>query len=83
MNSNYISYPDFGKLPQNAPCQDCIEILSKRTENEKYFVSSIDPSIFYQQKSYGAINFYKNGNWLTIDERLKKIDENLFLPKIK
>ena len=77
-NSNYISYPDFGKLPQNAPCQDCIEILSKRTENEKYFVSSIDPSIFYQQKSYGAINFYKNGNWLTIDERLKKIDENLF-----
>jgi gliding motility-associated-like protein len=77
-NSNYVSHPDFGKLPQNAPCEDCIEILSKRSENEKYFVSSIDPSIFYQQKSYGAINFYKNGNWLTIDERLKKIDENLF-----
>ena len=75
---NFYQHPEFGIPLVNAPCTDCVEDLSKRTENEKYFVSSIDPSIFYQQKSYGAINFNKNGNWLTIDERLKKIDENLF-----
>jgi hypothetical protein len=77
-NIESYNHPEFGILSYNAPCSNCIEILDKRTENEKFFLSITNPNEFYQQKSYGAINFNKNGNWLTIDERLKKIDENLF-----
>jgi gliding motility-associated-like protein len=71
----FFNHPEFGKLPSNAPCYDCVEDISKRTENEKFFVSTNNPSEFYQQKSYGALHFLEDGKWLTIDERLsKKID---------
>jgi len=76
--TGYYSHPEFGILPPNAPCDDCVEVLSKRSESEKYFVSTSDPSLFYQQKSYGAINIFKNGKWITIDERLKKVNDYLF-----
>ena len=29
----YFSHPEFGVLPSDAPCADCIEDLSKRTED--------------------------------------------------
>jgi hypothetical protein len=72
-------HPEFGVLSYNAPCTDCIEILDKRTENEKYFLSVNNPNEFYQQKSYGALHFPENGKWLTIDERLIKKTDNIYV----
>jgi hypothetical protein len=62
----FFNHPEFGKLPSNTPCYDCVEDISKRTENEKFFVSTNNPSEFYQQKSYGALHFFEDGKWLTI-----------------
>lgn len=76
---NFYNHPEFGILPNNSPCIDCVEDLSKRTFNEKYFISTKKPSEFYKQKSYGAINFYKNGFWLTIDERLRKVNQHIYV----
>jgi gliding motility-associated-like protein len=73
-----FSHPEFGMLSNNSPCQDCIEILDKRTENEKYFLSINNPSEFYQQKSYGSLHFLENGKWLTIDERLIKKSDVIY-----
>ncbi|MBK6952638.1 MAG: gliding motility-associated C-terminal domain-containing protein [Crocinitomicaceae bacterium] len=64
------NHPEFGKLPFNAPCSDCIEVLEKRTIDERYFVTPENPSEFKIQKAAGALHYEKNGQWLTIDQRL-------------
>jgi hypothetical protein len=46
-------HPEFGRLPKDAPCQSCVEVLSKRAADERYFVNTNNPSEFYQQKSLG------------------------------
>ena len=77
--SKYWSNPEFNKPINDAPCKDCIEVLEKRSENERYFVSLEDPSKYYYQKSYGAINFLKDGNWINIDPKLSKVSDELFI----
>jgi hypothetical protein len=68
--SEYYSHPEFGILPEDAPCQNCVEDLEKRKEDERYFMDISDKGKFYQQKSYGAINQQINGQWLAIDQHL-------------
>ena len=29
---NFMNHPDYGVLPHNAPCDDCIELLDKQAE---------------------------------------------------
>ena len=70
--------PDYNQPINEVPCEDCIEILEKRSENERYFVSTENPSNFYYQKSYGALNYFKNGYWVSINSKLKKINEKLY-----
>ncbi len=67
------NHPEFGKLPFNAPCSDCIEVLEKRTIDERYFVNPENPSEFKIQKAAGALHYEKNGQWLTIDQRLSDL----------
>ena len=43
-NNESYNHPEFGILSYNAPCSNCIEILDKRTENEKFFLSITNPS---------------------------------------
>jgi hypothetical protein len=65
-------HPEFGALPYNAQCNDCIELLQKRTEHERYFVKNgSNGNHFYAQKSLQPLH-YKNENqeWITIDWRL-------------
>lgn len=74
-SEDYLSgHPELNSLPWNAPCQDCHEVLEKRTINSRYFISNTQGrNEFYQQKSYTPIH-YKNsdGYWITIDKRLRK-----------
>jgi len=67
----YYSHPDFGKLPDNAPCTECVEDLSKRQKDLRHFVDINDPSRFYVQRGNGLLHFKENGFWKTIDFKLK------------
>lgn len=72
------AHPEFGYLPLNAPCTECVEVLEKRTEVERYFIAINDPSKFYLQKSLGALNYKVNGIWRSIDERISKISNGIY-----
>ena len=68
---SYYDHPEFGKLPFDAPCVNCVENLSKRKADERYFINVDRPSEFYQQKSLGLLCEEKNGDWLTINHHLR------------
>ena len=67
----YYKHPEFGILAYNAPCSECVEDLSKRSSNVRYFVDLKNPAQFYQQQSMGDMNVYKDGHYLIKDVRLK------------
>jgi gliding motility-associated-like protein len=73
-------HPEFGILPYNAQCNDCVELLQKRTEHERYFVKNGSKGKhFYAQKSLQPLH-YKNEKqeWITIDWRLFPQGNNLY-----
>src|SRR6218665_4023363 len=72
------SHPEFGVLPQDAPCTSCVEILSKRTTDQRVFRDIKDPTETYTQKAYGAINYQKDGKWISIEDRMKQKAPGLF-----
>ncbi len=69
----YKSHPEYGVLPFNAPCQDCIELLQKRDETHRYFVKKGSKGKeFYAQSSFSHLNYRdENGVFQTIDKRIK------------
>jgi gliding motility-associated-like protein len=72
------SNPDFGILPEDAPCSNCVEILSKRKEDERFFVDLKDRTIVYQQKSLGALHYLENNIWRRIDTRIRHIGSGIY-----
>ncbi|HET6244532.1 MAG: gliding motility-associated C-terminal domain-containing protein [Bacteroidetes bacterium] len=72
-------HPEFGKLPYNAPCNNCVEVLSKRKIDERYFVDAEDYTKFYIQKSLGAMHMLRNDFLVTLDTRLKPVSHELLM----
>ena len=72
----YQNNPDFGLIPFGSSVPNCYEEIQKRTSDERFFRDQSNSSIIYFQKSSGSINYFKDGNWLAIDPRLKMIDKN-------
>lgn len=64
-------HPEFGILPYDAPCRYCVEVLEKRTADERYFVDINNHAVFYIQKTLGPLHYRKNGYWLSIDPRIR------------
>ena len=71
-NAEDQKHPEFGMLPKDAPCQDCIEIYKKRTRDERYFIDSKDHTKYYKQTALGDLSYEKKGQWLTIEHKLKQ-----------
>jgi gliding motility-associated-like protein len=69
-STNFQKHSEFGSLPYNAPCKNCVEDLSKRTLVERYFVDIHDPGKFYIQKAIGLLHQNINGQLVTINDRL-------------
>jgi gliding motility-associated-like protein len=64
-------HPEFGVLPYNAQCTNCVELIDKRTERTRFFINPERPNYSYSQSSYFPLHYIKNGRWQTIDYRLK------------
>lgn len=75
---SYANHPEYGTLPKDAPCQECVEDLSKRTIDERYFIDLEDPSKFYQQKAVGDLHMQVNGYWVTIDHSLQPVSNGIY-----
>lgn len=65
-------HPEFGVLPYNAQCNNCEELLQKRTEYERYFIAKNSKGKhFFAQKSLTPLHYKNHKNeWITIDWRL-------------
>lgn len=68
----FQQHPEYGLLPYNAQCQECFELIQKRTEHERYFVKNgSNGTHFFAQKSLQPLHYKnKKQEWITIDWRL-------------
>ncbi len=76
-DKQFYAHPEYGVLPYNAPCTDCIELLQKRDETHRYFVKQgTNGKEFYAQTSYSHLNYRDaNGALRTIDKRIKTTEQ--------
>ncbi len=72
------SHPEFGVLPFNASCKDCIELPEKRTQKTRYYVrNGSNGSNFYVQQYNIPLHFLADQEeWITVDPRLKPNPQN-------
>jgi hypothetical protein len=71
----FESNPDFGYLPYDAPCENCYELIDKRTESYRYYVEAgSNGTAFYSQQCYGQFNVKnENNQWIAVDPRLSPV----------
>lgn len=74
----YYNHPDFGVLEANAPCSNCVEDLSKREKDLRHFIDIDDPSRFYVQRAQGLLHHKVNGQWVSIQHKLQKVEDGLY-----
>ena len=77
---SFKEHPDYGILPYQSPCENCIELEDHRDATTRYFVEkNSGGKRFYKQQSYGAMNYRDaNGWWREINYRLKKSSAEVF-----
>lgn len=65
-------HPEYGILPFNAQCSECVELIDKRTVNSRFYTDPMVPGHTFSQKSYFPLHYKKNTHdiWRTIDPRL-------------
>jgi len=65
--------PELGHLFAEAPCEDCYEVISKRTETSKYFLKrGTNGTYLYQQSSTDAMHIRDTqGNFRTVITQLR------------
>jgi|GEM_PF-3878532 len=71
-NKGYETHPELGMLFAEAPCANCYEILSRRTEKTKTFSEKgTDGEHIWVQSSTAPMHYRdKQGNWRTIQAKL-------------
>lgn len=65
-------HPEYGLKPFNAQCNDCVELIDKRTETTRWFISPESEGHVWSQASITPLHYREKGtnDWLTIDYRL-------------
>lgn len=71
LNKGFENHPELGILPKNAPCENCIELLAKRTLDSRHYLSAHDTTVFFVQKGNQPLHHEVDGFLQTIDHRLK------------
>ncbi|MBC8047672.1 MAG: T9SS type A sorting domain-containing protein [Fimbriimonadaceae bacterium] len=76
------THPEFGLLPYNTPCDDCVELIDKRTFDSRYYIKNgTNGNEFYSQKSFGNFHYLdETGKMISYDPALSADDteENVF-----
>jgi len=72
-------HPEEDRLPYNAPCINCKEDISRRTENTRFFTGTgPDAGKTYSQAGYTPLHMQRNGQWVTIDTRLRPAGTHIY-----
>lgn len=70
-------YPDAVYLPMPGG-KKYVEVAGKRKTDEKYYVDPEQPGHFVLEKGYTALNYQKDGRWLTVDAHLKPAGNDIY-----
>ncbi len=72
----YYAHPEFGILPADAPCEDCIELIDRRTSNTRYYVKSgTSGKKFYSQASVTDLHYTNGaGQLITIEPHIRPVE---------
>ena len=73
-NKGFENDPELGMLFPGAPCSNCYELIGKRTERQKYFVTEgSDATKFILRSSVSPIHYKdSHGRWRTITNQLQQ-----------
>lgn len=66
-------HPEYGYLPYNAQCNECVELIDKRTMYTREFVDPKNPKHKFNQSSYFPLHFWKDDKWITINPYLSPV----------
>lgn len=68
-------HPEFGLLPYNTQCNNCVELIDRRTVDSRVYIDANDATHTYAQKSYFPLHYknYEGDVWHSIDPRLKPL----------
>lgn len=73
-------HPEYGILPYDAQCGNCVELIDKRTATTRLFINPYQPNHSYSQSSYFPLHYNDGSKWRTIDSRLQpdKLQKNVY-----
>lgn len=74
------SHPEYGILPFNAPCEDCIELIEKRTQFTRSFLTTgNEGKEIKTQTGYSPLH-YKNaqGQWITYNPKISELAPGVY-----
>lgn len=74
----FYNHPEFGLLPDDSPCSNCIELLDRRTISSRYFIDKDDTAHFYLQQANMPIHFSEDGFLLSLSNKLAPLSLNEF-----
>lgn len=79
-NMRVSSHPEVGMLFDDAPCENCYELISERTERSKRFVMDGTNGMEVALQTSTEAMHYRDGlgRWRTIDARLTEKQRGLF-----
>ena len=66
-------HPEYGILPFNAQCSECVELIDRRTLNTRFFIDPYVSCHTFSQSSYFPLHYRNSPTdiWRTIDPRLE------------
>ena len=66
------AHPEYGILPFNSQCTECIELIDQRTAYSRQFIDPKRAGHTYSQESYFALHYLDGQKqWRTVDHRLR------------
>lgn len=71
LNLDFLNHPEYMKLPKDAPCENCFEVLSRREIDLRYYLDKSDTTIFFIQKGNQPLHVKQDGYLVSIDHQLK------------
>ncbi len=79
-NPGYESHPEIGMLFAETPCDNCYELIGKRTETSKTFLKEGGGGHDIMEQTSSAPMHYKDaqGNWLTIKAHLEPAAKGVY-----
>lgn len=74
-------HPEYGILPYNAQCSNCVELIDKRTIDSRFYIDPADEGHTYSQQSYFPMHYKQSPGdiWRTIDPRLRPMGNGVYV----